>query len=34
MIKMFEDLTENDDAGVLVLVNSPWDDRKEDFGDE
>lgn len=34
MLKMFTDLTEDDDAGVLVLVNAPWDDRKEDFGTE
>lgn len=34
MMKMFAGLTEDDDAGVLVLVNAPWDDRKEDFGPE
>lgn len=34
MLKMFAALTEDDDTGVLVLVNSPWNDRKQDFGPE
>lgn len=34
ILKMFADLTEEDEAGALVLVNAPWKDRKEDFGPE
>ena len=32
MMKMFAEHTEDDETGVLVLVNSPWNCRKEDFG--